>query len=99
MGEFLEVVPDEKLVFTFGWDQPGHPIPAGSTQVAITLISEGEATRVRLVHSGLPDDAMTDHEPRMEHVLGPTATVAVGGELANDTFVDPGPLPAREERS
>src|ERR1700722_8363501 len=30
-GEFVEVVPNEKVVFTFGWDQPDHPIPAGST--------------------------------------------------------------------
>ncbi|MEO9181181.1 MAG: SRPBCC family protein [Acidimicrobiales bacterium] len=60
-GEFVEVVTNEKIVFTFGWDQPGHPIPAGSTMVAITLTPEGESTRVRLVHSGLPDDAIADH--------------------------------------
>ena len=28
-GEYVEVVPQEKVVFTFGWDQEGHPIPAG----------------------------------------------------------------------
>lgn len=60
-GEFVEVVPNEKIVFTFGWDQPGHPIPAGSTMVAITLTPDGDGTRVRLVHSGLPDDAVSDH--------------------------------------
>lgn len=35
-GEFIEVITNEKIVFTFGWDQPDHPIPAGSTKVAIT---------------------------------------------------------------
>jgi uncharacterized protein YndB with AHSA1/START domain len=60
-GEFVEVVTNEKIVFTFGWDQPDHPIPAGSTQVAITLTPDGDGTRVRLVHSGLPDDAIADH--------------------------------------
>ncbi len=29
LGEFVEVVPDQKVAFTFGWDEPGHPIPAG----------------------------------------------------------------------
>jgi uncharacterized protein YndB with AHSA1/START domain len=29
-GEFLEVVPNERVVFSFGWAQPGHPIPSGS---------------------------------------------------------------------
>jgi len=60
-GTFLEVVPNQRVVFTFGWDLPGHPIPAGSTTVEITLIPDGDATLVRLVHSGLPEDAISDH--------------------------------------
>jgi uncharacterized protein YndB with AHSA1/START domain len=81
LGEFVEVVPDEKIVFTFGWNEPGHPIPAGSTKVAITLIPEGDETLVRLVHSGLPDDAISDHEQGWQHFLDRLAIVAVGGEL------------------
>jgi uncharacterized protein YndB with AHSA1/START domain len=81
LGEFLEVVANEKVVFTFGWNEPGHPIPAGSTKVAITLIPEGDETLVRLVHSGLPDDAITDHEMGWQHFLDRLATVATGGEL------------------
>lgn len=40
-GEYVEVVPNEKVVYTFGWDEPGHPIPPGSTQVEISLAAEG----------------------------------------------------------
>ncbi len=83
LGEFVEVVPNEKLVFTFGWNEPGHPIPAGSTQVAITLIPDGDETLVRLVHSGLPDDAITDHEQGWQHFLDRLAIVATGGELVD----------------
>jgi uncharacterized protein YndB with AHSA1/START domain len=83
LGEFVEVVPDQKVVFTFGWDEPGHPIPAGSTRIEISLIPEGEKTRVRLVHSGLPVDAVADHAHGWEHYLDRLAT-AVGGD-------DPGP--------
>ncbi len=32
VGEFVEIVPNEKVVFTFGWAEPGHPIPPGSTE-------------------------------------------------------------------
>ena len=39
VGEFVELVPDEKVVFTFGWDAPGNPITPGST----TAISDGTA--------------------------------------------------------
>ena len=59
VGEFVEVVPDRKVVFTFGWDEPDHPIPPGSTEVEITLTPDGDKTRVRLTHRGLPDDAVT----------------------------------------
>ena len=54
-GEYVEVVPMEKVVFTFGWEEDGHPIPPGSTTIEITLHPEGDKTRVRLVHSGLPE--------------------------------------------
>jgi uncharacterized protein YndB with AHSA1/START domain len=37
VGEYIEVVTNEKVVFTFGWDEPGHPIPAASTTVEISL--------------------------------------------------------------
>jgi uncharacterized protein YndB with AHSA1/START domain len=83
VGEFIEVVPDERVVFTFGWDEPDHPIPAASTTITITLIPEGEKTRVQLVHSGLPADAIGDHRGGWDHFLGRLSVVATGG--------DPGP--------
>jgi uncharacterized protein YndB with AHSA1/START domain len=83
-GEFLEVVPNELVSFTFGWDEPDHPIPAGSTKLAISLIPEGENTRVRLVHSGLPDDAISDHTKGWDHYLGRLEVVATGGTVEAD---------------
>jgi uncharacterized protein YndB with AHSA1/START domain len=83
LGAFTEVVENEKVVFTFGWNEPGHPIPAGSTTVAITLIPDGDETLVRLVHSGLPEDAISDHENGWQFFLDRLATVAVGDELVD----------------
>jgi uncharacterized protein YndB with AHSA1/START domain len=80
IGEFVEVVANKKVVFTFGWDEPNHPIPAGSTEVEITLIPEGEKTRVRLAHRGLPDDAVADHTEGWDFYLNRLATVATGGD-------------------
>jgi uncharacterized protein YndB with AHSA1/START domain len=82
-GEYVEVDPLKKVVFTFGWEQEGHPIPAGSTTVEITLEREGAKTRVRLVHRGLPDDAVSDHTGGWDHYLQRLAVCASGG--------DPGP--------
>ena len=83
-GEYVEVVPNERVVFTFGWDEPDHPIPAGSTRVEIQLIPEGDKTRVRLVHSGLPADAISDHTGGWDHYLARLAVVAAGGVLEAD---------------
>ncbi len=84
VGEFVEVVPDRKVVFSFGWDEPNHPIPAGSTEVEITLTPDGDKTRVRLVHRGLPDDAVSDHTQGWDHYLDRLATVSTGGEVGPD---------------
>ena len=85
-GEYVEVVPNEKVVFTFGWEEEGHPIPPGSTTVEITLHREGDKTRVRLVHSGLPDDAIVDHSQGWGTYLGRLAIAATGGDPGPDTL-------------
>jgi uncharacterized protein YndB with AHSA1/START domain len=82
-GEFVEVVPMEKIVFTFGWDEKDHPIPPGSTTIEISLHPEGDKTLVRLVHSGLPADAVDDHGKGWAHYLERLSVVSIGG--------DPGP--------
>jgi uncharacterized protein YndB with AHSA1/START domain len=82
-GEFVEVVPYEKVVFTFGWEDEGNPMPPGSTTVEITLRAEGDKTRLRLVHRGLPDETVESHTDGWNHYLDRLAVRAAGG--------DPGP--------
>lgn len=87
-GEFVEVVPNERVVLTFGWDVPGNPIAPGSTTVEYTLQPEGDKTRVVVRHSGLPDDAVFDHEEGWEHYLGRLAVAASGGDPGPDVPMD-----------
>jgi uncharacterized protein YndB with AHSA1/START domain len=82
-GQYVEVVPMEKVAFTFGWEDDRRLIPPGSTTIEITLHPEGDKTRVRLVHSGLPDDAVDDHGRGWAIYLGRLSVRATGG--------DPGP--------
>ena len=84
VGEYVEVVPLEKVVFTFGWDEEGHPIPAGSTTIEISLHPEDGKTLVRLVHSGLPDDAVSDHTRGWDHYLSRLGVAATGGDAGPD---------------
>ena len=84
-GEYLEVVPMQKIKLTFGWDQEGNPITPGSTILEITLHPEGSKTRVRLVHSGLPADAVGEHSNGWDHYLGRLAVASTGGDAGPDT--------------
>jgi uncharacterized protein YndB with AHSA1/START domain len=63
-GEYVELVPFSRLVFTFGWDPaPGLPdLPPGSSRVEVTFEATGEGTTLRLRHTGVRPDlaARTD---------------------------------------
>lgn len=83
-GEYVEVVPNERVVFTFGWEQENSPITPGSSTVEISLHPEGDKTRVRLAHRGLPDDAVSDHTRGWDHYLGRMATVLSGDDPGRD---------------
>ena len=91
VGEYVDVVPFERVVFTFGWDQPGNPITPGSTTVEISLLPEGEKTRGRLAHRGLPDDAVGDHTHGWDHYLDRLATAGTGGDAGPDEIPEEGP--------
>jgi uncharacterized protein YndB with AHSA1/START domain len=81
-GRFVELVPDRRVVFTWGWN--GHPtVPPGSSTVEIELIPDAEGTLVRLTHRGLPPDDIAPHEIGWNHFLPRLAAVAQG--------TDPGP--------
>jgi uncharacterized protein YndB with AHSA1/START domain len=89
VGEYVEVVPNERVVFTFGWNMDGNPIAPGSTTVEIALQPEGAKTRLRLTHSGLPDaDAVEQHTSGWDHYLGRLAVVSAGGDAGPDAGPD-----------
>lgn len=89
LGEFIEVVPNERVVFSFGWEMPDNPVTPGSTRVEITLVPEGGKTLLRLAHSGLPDDeAVAQHIHGWDHYLARLAAVASGGEVGPDLGPD-----------
>lgn len=89
-GEYVEVVPPSRVLFTFGWEgqQAGegeHGVPPGSSRVEVTLEPDGDGTLVRLRHFGLPEQAREMHGQGWELYLGRLAVAATGA--------DPGPDP------
>ena len=60
-GEFVEIVPYRRVVFTWGWEDASNPVQPGTSTVEIELVPDGDATIVRLVHHGLPEEAVAGH--------------------------------------
>ncbi len=58
-GEFLEIIPNQKIVFT--WCQTFGPDQRPDTKVTIELFPDGPKTKLVLEHSGLKDQASCDN--------------------------------------
>ncbi|MPZ70547.1 MAG: hypothetical protein GEU71_13620 [Actinobacteria bacterium] len=81
-GRVVEIVENERVVFTWGWE--GHPqLPPGASTVTIDLVPEGSGTLIRLTHYDLPPDEIDIHRMGWEHYTSRLAAVAEGR--------DPGP--------
>jgi uncharacterized protein YndB with AHSA1/START domain len=85
-GQFVELVPDKRVVFTWGWiDRPG--IPPGSTTVQIDLTEKPDGTLLVLTHREIPIDEADMQKMGWTHYLPRLAMVAAG----EDPLPDPGP--------
>jgi uncharacterized protein YndB with AHSA1/START domain len=93
-GEFLEVEPPRRLVYTWGWEAGGAGpslVPPGSSTVEIELVPSGDGTTLRLTHRGLPGpEAAESHGQGWDHYLPRLATAAAGGDPGRDSWLDGG---------
>ena len=85
IGEYVEVDPPRRVVFTWGFDGPRPLVRAGATRVEVTLEPDGAGTRLVLCHHGLEPASRTPHAEGWTHYLGRLRHAATGD--------DPGPDP------
>ena len=86
VGTYLEVVPPERVVLSWGWE--GHAtVPPGSSTVEVTLTPDGDGTFVRLRHSGLDVESAIRHNAGWTHYLARLAIASSGGEPGPDPNV------------
>lgn len=84
-GEFVEIVPYRRIVFTWGWEG-GEPVPPGSSTVEIVLVPDGDSTILRLTHQGLPAATRDSHREGWEHYLARLALAAAGTDPGQDPW-------------
>jgi uncharacterized protein YndB with AHSA1/START domain len=81
-GNYVEVIPDQKVVFTWGGIEGLSP---GASTVELTLEPQGNGTLVKLRHYGLPEASIDSHDLGWLHLGLPKLKAAAEGR-------DPGGL-------
>jgi uncharacterized protein YndB with AHSA1/START domain len=90
-GEFVEVDPSRRLVFTWGWE-PGpdgaNAVAPGSSTIEIELIPDGRGTMLRFRHYGLPNaESAESHSHGWDHYLARLVIAARGDDPGEDPWV------------
>jgi uncharacterized protein YndB with AHSA1/START domain len=83
VGEYVEVEPPHRVVFTWGFDGAAP----GSTRVEVTLEPDGDGTRLTLLHHGLAGPLRDAHAEGWAHYLGRLAPVAAGRPAEPDPWI------------
>jgi uncharacterized protein YndB with AHSA1/START domain len=89
-GEFVEIDPPHRLVYTWGWE-PGSPstVAAGSSTIEFELTPHQGGTLLRFRHSDLPStDAAESHSHGWDHYLSRLTLLASGGDPGRDPWLD-----------
>lgn len=85
-GKYVEVVPNSRVVFTWGWEGE-KDLPPGSSTVEVTLTPEGDETIVRLRHLGLNSEQRKRHAEGWEHFMARLGKAAAGDDPGPDPWV------------
>jgi uncharacterized protein YndB with AHSA1/START domain len=89
LGEFLEIDPPRRMVYTWGWESgPGSSVPPGSTTVEFDLVASEGGTLLRFRHSDLPSrESAESHGHGWDHYFDRLAAVAAGEDPGADPWV------------
>jgi len=85
-GKYVAVEPHRRVVFSFGWEG-GEIVAPGASTVEITLTARDNGTVLRLIHSGLPEDAVDSHGKGWTHYLDRLVIAGAGGDPGADPWV------------
>ncbi|MEZ5217790.1 MAG: SRPBCC domain-containing protein [Ilumatobacteraceae bacterium] len=95
-GTFVELVPDRRVVFTYGWERAEVGVLPGSTVVEIDLRPTARGTELRLVHRGLEGPMSDAHAGGWTNYLDRLAVRAEGRDPGPDPLAA-GRVPTRAE--
>lgn len=84
MGEFKELIPNQKVVLTWGWEK-SKAVPPGSTTLELTLTPQDNGTLLVLTHYDLPEAEVTSHTQGWTHYMSRLQSVVQGQDPGADS--------------
>lgn len=81
-GEVVEIIENERIVFTYGYES-GKPMPAGSSRVTFILRDHPDGTELRLRHEFSDAATLEAHIPGWRYQLALFANVAAKEQHAH----------------
>ena len=90
VGEFVELDPPHRLVYTWGWEPSGRgEVDPASTRIEIELIANGDGTILRFRHHELPTaKAAESHGHGWDHYFERLVVAASGGDAGVDPWIE-----------
>jgi uncharacterized protein YndB with AHSA1/START domain len=90
LGEFVEVDPPRRLVWTWGWDnESASSVAPGSSTIEVELEPTDDGTLLRFTHSGFAGVEETrKHAHGWDHYLPRLETAASGDDPGRDSWLD-----------
>ncbi|MGG1513877.1 SRPBCC family protein [Paenibacillus oryzisoli] len=68
LGEYMEIVPNEKVVLSWGWEK-SKLVPPGSSKVEFRLQAQDQGTLLMLTHYDLPIEEIEPHVKGWTHFM------------------------------
>ncbi|QYR21802.1 SRPBCC domain-containing protein [Paenibacillus sp. sptzw28] len=76
-GEYVEIVPNEKIVMTWGWEK-SKLVPPGSSTIEFLLAPKENGTLLVLTHFDLPVEELASHNKGWTHFMSRLQLLAEG---------------------
>ena len=68
LGEYVKIIPLEKIVMTWGWEK-SKIVPPGSSTLEFRLTPKDNGTLLVLTHSDLPTEEIPSHQHGWAHYM------------------------------
>jgi len=89
-GEFVELDPPHRLVFTWGWENE-EGVPPGSSTVEIELTADETGTNLHFLHNLSSAEAAQSHSVGWDHYLPRLEIAAAGRDPGKDPWIAQAP--------